>query len=83
MQVTIKCYGAARAATGQKTVTVNVADGATVGDALDVLADAHPEFKRRRGSELVVMRDAVHVEETDPVADGDALSISNPPMVED
>ncbi|WP_458210908.1 MoaD/ThiS family protein [Haladaptatus sp. NG-SE-30] len=83
MQVTIKCYGAAQAATGRKAVAVVVADGATVGDALDTLADAHPEFERRRGSELVVMRDGAHVEEAGSVANGDAPSVSNPPKVED
>ncbi len=81
--MTIKCYGAARAATGRKAVEVEVADDATVGDALAALARAHPDFERCRQAELVVMRDSAHVERTDAVADGDVLSVSNPPMVED
>lgn len=83
MKVTIECYGAVRAAMQRKTVEIEVADDATVKDALAVLAEAHPEFERCRRSELVVMRDSAHVEGTDAVADGDVLSVSNPPMVED
>ena len=83
MTVTIECYGAVRAATQRKTVEVEVADDATVKDALAVLAETHPEFERCRRSELVVMRDSAHVKETDAVADDDVLSVSNPPMVED
>ena len=83
MRVIIKCYGAAKAVTGQKAVGVEVADDATVGDALSGLAEAYPEFERVRRGKLVVMRDSAHVETTDAVADGDVLSVSNPPMVED
>lgn len=81
--MTIECYGAARAATERKTVEVELDDEATVGDALAALAEAHPSFERCLRTELVVMRDSAHVVETDAVADGDAVSVSNPPMVED
>jgi molybdopterin converting factor small subunit len=81
--VTIECYGAVRAATERKAIEVELADGATVGDALAALAEEYSGFECCRRKELVVMRDSTHVEETDAVADGDVLSVSNPPMVED
>ncbi len=32
---------------GENSVTLDLADGATVGDALDALLDAHPELRER------------------------------------
>lgn len=83
VHVTVKCYGAARAAVGETSVDVQVMGGASVGDVFAVLTERYPEFAAVRESDVVVMRRGTHIDETDAVADGDQLNISNQPMVED
>ena len=83
MHVTVNCYGAARAATGRKSVDVAFDGDASVGDALDRLAERFPDFEDALNPDLVVMRDGTHVERGTGLSDDDVLSVSNPPMVEE
>jgi molybdopterin converting factor small subunit len=79
MRVELRCYGAVRRAVGERSVAVDLEDGATVRDALDALAD-------RVDGELpvdpVVMRDRRHLDRGTTLADGDVVSVTDSPMPE-
>lgn len=79
MRVEIRCYGAVRGPVGEKSVTLDLEDGATVEDALDALAD------RADGdlpADAVVMRDRRHLDGGTELADGDVVSVTDSPMPE-
>lgn len=79
MRVELRCYGAVRRSVGEASVAVELADGATVADALAALAD------RVDGDlpvEPVVMRDRRHLDPGTELADGDVVSVTDSPMPE-
>lgn len=79
MRVELRCYGAVRRAVGDASVALDLEEGATVEDALDVLAD-------RADGDLpakpVVMRDRRHLDREAELADGDVVSVTDSPMPE-
>lgn len=79
MRVELRCYGAVRRAVGESSVALDVAEGATVEDALGLLA------ARADGDlpdESVVMRDRRHLDPGTVLSAGDVVSITDSPMPE-
>lgn len=72
-------------AAGERTVEVDLAEGATVGDALDALLDAKPALKERALDEDGHLRDHVNLlrngenaDQSDELAMGDELALFPP-----
>lgn len=71
-------------AAGDRRVTVSVADGATVGDALDALFAARPALRERAAPDgglrpdLTVLRNGDPVDTDESVAEGDELALLPP-----
>ena len=79
MRVELRCYGAVRGAVGEKSVELDLEEGATVADALDALA------ARGDGdlpTDTVVMRDRRHLDRQTTLARGDVVSVTDSPMPE-
>ncbi|PSQ10269.1 molybdopterin synthase sulfur carrier subunit [Halobacteriales archaeon QS_5_70_15] len=79
MRVELRCYGAVRRSVGESSVALELADGATVGDALAALAD-RADGDLPTGS--VVMRERRHLDRGTELADGDVISVTDSPMPE-
>ena len=79
MQVEVRCYGAVRGAVGEKSIELDLEEGATVGDVLDAL-DARADADLP--TDAVVMRDRRHLDRETVVADGDVVSVTDSPMPE-
>lgn len=88
VRVTCTLYGPLRDVVGEKSLEREVADDATVGDALRDLGDEYPALRPRLfdGDDLddgvAVLRNGRHVTFEDgletPLEDGDELSASPP-----
>ena len=87
MKVTVKLGEPLKSAVGQRTVVLELGEGATVADALAALAESHPGFEerfyRREGDNpyLVFLNDdQVKLEESSgrPLGEGDRLFIFLP-----
>jgi len=76
MKTVIECYGASTRWCGGALLELDV-DGATVGDALDLLAARYPEFASRRSGVAVAVGDAI-VKPAHPLADGIRLALIPP-----
>lgn len=74
MEVEVRAYGQLRDALDAKETTLDLEDGATVGDAVEALTDAHEGFD----ADLVrvAMVDGRHVEEADELSAGATLTLS-------
>ncbi len=59
MRVTVECYGASQRWCGAELISLDLTDGATVGDALDHLAERFPDFALRRDSIAVAIGDGI------------------------
>jgi len=83
MDVEIRCYGDARAAVGEKSVVLSLDDEppVTVETVLAAL-DADLDGDRTLPDDLIVMRERTHVDRGTQVANGDVLSLTDPPMPE-
>jgi molybdopterin converting factor small subunit len=83
MQVDVRCYGEVADAMGTTEFTQQLADGATVGDLLESIRADHPTFDPDALSgRLVAMRERRHLDETETLADGDTVALSQSPMRE-
>ena len=80
MRVELRCYGAVRRAVGEASVALDLDEGATVADALDALADRVDDGDLP--DDPVVMRERRHLDTGTPLADGDAVSVTDSPMPE-
>lgn len=74
MEVEVRAYGQFRDVIGAKETTLELPAGATVGDAVEALTDAHEGFD----ADLVrvAMVDGRHVEEEDELEAGSTLTLS-------
>lgn len=79
MRVELRCYGDVRRAVGEGSVALDLEEGATVADALDVLAD---RVEGDLPDAPVVMRERRHLDRGTALADGDAVSVTDSPMPE-
>lgn len=82
MNVTVRTYGGVRADVGTKTVRVELDPDATVADALDAVEAETGGDARAAARRLLVLRDGAHLDESDALAEGDTLSLSDEPMSE-
>lgn len=88
MEVTFVAFGPVREAVGRKEQSVDVPDGATVGDLLADLADEHRELDARLFEDgelrdaVTVTRNGKHLAHQDgvdtPLADGDVVRAAPP-----
>ncbi len=80
MQVTIRCYGRWRVAIGERTVSLDLDEGATVGDALASLVDLDSAVTDGDGP--VVLKEGTNVRHLDgrdtPLSDGDTVALGDP-----
>jgi molybdopterin converting factor small subunit len=79
MRVELRCYGAVRRAVGDASVSLDLEEGATVGEALDALAG---RVDGELPAEPVVMRDRRHLDGETELSDGDVVSVTDSPMPE-
>lgn len=84
MNVEIRCYGDVREAVGAKSVRLSFEESSSEVTVEAVLAalDAEVEDDRTLPVDLIVMRDRTHLDRETAVADGDVLSLTDPPMPE-
>lgn len=82
VEIELRFYAHLRDVVGTKTVHREVPDGSTVGDVLDVIVAAYPELEARLFEDgdlrttAVVRKDRSNVTLDEPVADGDAISLT-------
>ncbi len=77
--VTVRYFAAARAAAGLPSEFVDVGDGATVTDALDVISRRHGEPLRRVLSACSILLDSVAVRDrATPLRPGSELDVLPP-----
>lgn len=77
MRVRVRLFAAARAVVGQEEVSVELEDGGTVGDFMDLFFARYPELAEMAGSLLL----AVNREFADPgvgLRDGDEVGVMPP-----
>lgn len=73
MNVEIRCYGTVRRTVGQKELSLDVSEGTTVADVLDVLGAEYEPFD---SNDLVVMVNGSHVSDRGTqLAAGDTLGL--------
>jgi len=77
MRVTVECYGASSRWCGSDAITLDLPDGATGADALDVLAALYPDFAARRDNVAIASGDAI-ASPTAPLFDGDLIALIPP-----
>lgn len=77
MRITIECHGATRRWCGSETLHMETPADATVGDALQWLAERYPEFAERRATVAVAIGDEI-VRATTPLPDGARLALIPP-----
>jgi molybdopterin converting factor small subunit len=83
MEISVKCYGEVADAIGAKRLTRQLDGGATVGDLLESIRADHPTFDPDvLSGRLVAMRERHHLDETEVLADGDTVALSQSPMRE-
>jgi len=89
MEIEVVLFGPLRDAAGEKSMTLALADGATVTDALDGLVAKAPDVEDQLpdgldtgSSRVVVAKNDVSVAQLDgaetPLTDGDTLRLSPP-----
>ena len=77
MRITVECYGAAQRWCGAELISLELADGATVGDALDHLSERFGELARRRETIAVAIGDGI-VPGSRPLDEGERLALIPP-----
>jgi molybdopterin converting factor small subunit len=77
MNIVVECHGASQRWCGASTVTLELADGAAVADALDLLARRFPEFARRRATVAIAIGDDV-VKMTRALCAGERVALIPP-----
>ena len=82
MDVEIRCYGDARAAVGEKSVVLSLEGDSTTVETVLAALEAGLDGDRTLPDDLIVMRERAHVDRETRVADGDGLSLTDPPMPE-
>jgi molybdopterin converting factor small subunit len=78
VRIEVRCYGEVAAAVGERTRSLSLGAGATVGDAVAALGVDEATFS----GGLVVMRDGRHVDRDESLSDGDTVALSQAPMRE-
>jgi molybdopterin converting factor small subunit len=59
MRVTVECYGASQRWCGAESINLDLADHATVADALDHMAERFPELAARQETLAVAIGDEI------------------------
>jgi molybdopterin converting factor small subunit len=77
MKIEVECYGASARWCGAERLGLELADGATVADALDLLADRSADFAERRDRIAAAVDDAIAAP-TQVLIDGDVLALIPP-----
>lgn len=77
MQVTVKFFATYREMLGEDQLLVEIDDGATVGDILDMLKDRYPSLKEQGYMPLTACN-LQHVSKRHILADGDEVAIFPP-----
>ncbi len=77
MRLTVRLFALQRQQLGVRQLTLEVPDGATIGDAWNALSAEHPILAPASPS-MRFARNAVYAEPTDPLADGDELALIPP-----
>jgi molybdopterin converting factor small subunit len=77
MKIEVECYGASSRWCGGERLTLELADGATVNEAFDLLADRYADFAERRERVAAAIDDAIAAL-TQPLVDGDVLALIPP-----
>lgn len=77
MRITIECYGASARWCGSDAITLDLAEGATGSQALDMLAARYPEFAARRDNVAIASGDAI-ASPTALLFDGDVIALIPP-----
>jgi molybdopterin converting factor subunit 1 len=76
-EFTVKLFASVREAVGQDTVQVQVEDGASVADLLEVLAAQHPGIARHRQALSVAVNHAISPS-AHQLSPGDELALIPP-----
>ena len=77
MHVTVKFFASYREMLGEDQLLIEVDDGMTVGDILDVLKDRYPSL-REQGYMPLTACNLKHVSKKHQLADGDEVAIFPP-----
>lgn len=77
MRVRVRLFAAARAVVGQGEVSVEVEDGSTVGDFMDLFFARHPELAGMAGSLLLAVN-REFADQSVGLKDGDELGVMPP-----
>lgn len=77
MRITVECYGASQRWCGAELLSLDLADAASVSDALDHLAGRYPDFAARRETVAVAIGDEI-VPSGHALADGDRIALIPP-----
>ena len=77
MLITVKLFASYRELLGEEELQMEFADGATVGDALDLLRESYPVLAQQGYSPLTACN-LEHVSKRHVLSDGDELAIFPP-----
>jgi molybdopterin converting factor small subunit len=77
MRVTVECYGASQRWCGAESLSLDLSGNATVGEALDHLAERYPDLAQRRETLAVAIGDQI-VPQNWPLAEDERLALIPP-----
>lgn len=77
MRVVVECFGATRRWCGADAIALDLAANATIDDALEHLAEQHPELAARRESIAVAIGDTIAARSL-MLSEGDRLALIPP-----
>lgn len=77
MRITVECYGASQRWCGAELVSLDLADSATVADAMRRLAERYPELAARRDTVAVAVGDDI-VDSGRALTEGERLALIPP-----
>jgi molybdopterin converting factor small subunit len=77
MRITVECHGASQRWCGAERVSLDLGEPASVGDALQRLAERYPELAARRGTLALAVGDEIVTAER-PLAEDERLALIPP-----